>query len=124
MDKVKFAEFLDYVLNYNFKEDVKCIRPRVLIKNTLISVILYTRDYGVIEYGDFTHKEFKKEFANTLIKDEYIDKDKNPLDLVDEITKWEFYLNLTDGYDVYSTVHLFDYTNEGVKFIGEASMII
>ena len=124
MDKVKFAEFLNYVLNYNFKEDVKCIRPRVLIKNTQISVILNIKDEGGIEYGDFTHKEFKNEFINILMKDEYIDKNRTPLELVDEIVSWQFYLNLTDGYDVYSSVYLFDYMNEGVKFIGEGSMII
>lgn len=103
---------------------MKCIKPRILIKNTLKSVILYAKDGDVIEYGDFPLKEFKKEFVNTLIKDEYIGKDKNPLDLVDEITKWELYLNLTDGYDVYSAVHLSDCTNDGVKVIGEASMTI
>ena len=99
-------------------------QTKSLEKNTQISVILNIKDEGCVEYGDFTHKEFKKEFINILMKDEYIDKNRTPLELVDEIVSWQFYLNLTDGYDVYSSVYLFDYMNEGVKFIGEASMII
>lgn len=116
MTKDKFIEFFNYINSYKFKEDVKYIKPKVTLAETRITLNLYMID-EYVDYGDFTHEEFKSVFKEVLMDDDFIDKKKNPLDSVESIERWEVWLNLTDGDSFYSGVHLFDYSNEGLKIV-------
>lgn len=121
MTKEKFVEFLTYIYKYNFKADVKCIIPKVTIASTQISITLFTHTGGYVDYGDYTHESFKKEFKELLIEDGFIDNKKNPLDEVEDIEKWEVWLNITDGDKIYAGVHLFDYSDNGLQLIGKSA---
>jgi len=120
MKKEAFADFLDILFKYDFKADIKCITPKVRINNTLISINFVCSD-DFIEYDEYTHKEFKREFENSLIEDGFINEKKQPLEKVEDISLCEVWLNLTSGYDIYASVHLWDFSDEGQIKVGTAS---
>lgn len=120
MTKDKFRDFLKFLFEYDFKTDIKSITPRVRITDTLISINFICPN-ETIEYSDYTHKGFKKEFKSSLISDNFIDNKEIPLEDVLDIARCEVWLNLTDGYDTYTSIHLWDYSEEGYKEVGEAA---
>lgn len=125
MTKDRFKEALDYISQYDYVAELKNITPKVTKDFAEVSLILVTSD-DEIEYGDYPckkslKKQFQKELYPILIEDGFLDEKGKALDEVAEAKAWKVCLNLTDGDDVYASIHLFDYTDESVKFVGESA---
>ena len=125
MTKDRFEEALDYICQYDYVAELKNITPKVTKDFAEVSLILATSN-DEIEYGDYPckkslKKQFQKELYPILAEDGFLDGKGKASDEVTEAKVWKIYLNLTDGDDVYACIHLFDYTEEGVKFVGESA---
>ena len=123
MTKDRFKEALDYICQYDYVAELKNITPKVTKNNAEVSLVLSTSDDD-IEYGDYPcgkslKRQFQKELFPILVEDGFLDEKGKATDEVIEAKAWRVWLNLTDGEDVYAGIHLFDYTDEGEKFVGE-----
>lgn len=125
MTKDRFEEALDYICQYDYVAELKNITPKVTKDFAEVSLMLVTSG-DEIEYGDYPCKkslkrQFQKGLYPILTEDGFLDEKGRASDEVTEAKAWKVYLNLTDGADVYASIHLFDYTEEGVKFVGESA---
>ncbi|HJF90762.1 hypothetical protein QVO10_08705 [Bacteroides gallinaceum] len=125
MTKDRFEEALDYICHYDYVSELKNITPKVTKDFVEVSLSLVTSD-DEIDYGEYPCKKsmtrlFHKELYPILVNDGFLDEKGKASDEVAEAKAWKVYLCLTDGDDVYASIHLFDYTEEGVKLVGESA---
>lgn len=125
MTKDRFEEALNYICQYDYVAELKNITPKVTKNFAEVSLILVTSD-DEIEYGDYPcskslKRQFRKDLYPILMEDGFLDEKGKALDEVTAAKAWKVWLNLTDGEDVYAGIHLFDYTEEGVEFVGESA---
>ena len=125
MTKEIFETALDYICQYDYLAEMDNITPEVTADNMEVSLLFFTKDER-IEYGDYLcnmdlKKQFEEELYPTLVKDGFLNAEGKALDSVKDAMKWEVWLNLTDGYEYYAGIHLFDYTEKGMEFIGKSA---
>ena len=124
MTKEKFEEALDYICHYDYVSELKYITPKVTKDFVEVSLSLVTSD-DEIDYGDYPckkslNRQFHKELYPVLVEDGFLDEKGKALDEVADAEIWKVFLALSDGDEIYASIHLFDYTEEGVKFVGES----
>ena len=82
------------------------------------SVYLYLskEENSLIEYGDFAGSSLSEEAISLFAQDGYIDANGNITDKVGEHLCWQVWIKFSRNDEIYSAVHVFDYTDNGVEF--------
>ncbi len=116
MQKQNFEKFYSHTIGYNFLS--ACV-DKGNAGSAVVSLYLSCEPDSFIEYGDFHPEDFVEEFHELLVGDGYLEPDGGIADKVERILCWQVWVNFVRDGRPYAGVHLYDFTDEGIKDINE-----
>lgn len=117
MTKDNFQNFCDTLFAYDYEAKAEELALEGEYK---VYLYLSKETDSFIEYGDFEADTMEKELIVLLSEDGYLTANREVTNKVDAQLCWQVWMKFFRNDEIYSAVHIFDYTDDGMQLKSEA----